>query len=55
MKWMRHNVVALLVAGVLSLGLTGSATSQVAVQDGLVNVAIGDIEILNEANIGIAA
>jgi hypothetical protein len=55
MKWMQRSIVALLVAGALSLGLTGPATAQVQVQDGLVNVAIGDIEVLNNANIGIAA
>jgi hypothetical protein len=31
------------------------ASAQVAVQDGLVNVAIGDVEVLNNANIGVAA
>jgi hypothetical protein len=55
MKWMQRSIIALVVAGTLSLGLAGSATAQVAVQDGLVNVAIGDIELLNDAKIGIAA
>jgi len=55
MKWMRRSIVALFIAGALSLGLAGSAAAQVQVQDGLVNVAIGDIEVLNNANIGIAA
>jgi hypothetical protein len=55
MEWMRRSVVALLVAGALSLGLAGPAAAQTTVGDGLVTVAIGDIEVLNNANIGVAA
>ena len=55
MKWMRRSIVALLVAGALSLSLVGPAAAQTTVGDGLVNVAIGDIEVLNNSNIGIAA
>src|SRR5688572_3909251 len=55
MTRMRRNIVTLLAAGTLSLGLAGPATAQIAVQDGLVNVAIGDISILNDARIGVAA
>jgi hypothetical protein len=44
----------LLAAAVLAGGtLAGTASAQQ--QNGLVNVAIGDIEILNDANIGVAA
>jgi len=43
------------MAGTLSLGLTGLVAAQTTVGDGLVNVAIGDIEVLNNSNIGIAA
>ena len=47
---------ATLFAGsLLAVGFTGPASSQVAVQDGLVNVAIGDVEVLNDAQIGVAA
>jgi hypothetical protein len=53
MKWMQRNIVALLVAGALSLGLAGSAAAQV--QDGLVNVMVGDVTILQDVNIGVAA
>jgi hypothetical protein len=42
MKWMRHNIVALLVAGALSLSLVGPAAAQPVEQDGLVNVFVGD-------------
>jgi hypothetical protein len=52
---MRRNIVTLVAAGTLSLGLAGPATAQIAVQDGLVNVAVGDISILNDARIGVAA
>jgi hypothetical protein len=55
MKWMQRSIVALLVAGPLSLGFVGLAAAQTTVGDGLVNVAIGDIEVLNDANIGIVA
>jgi hypothetical protein len=55
MQWIQRSLGVLLVAGTLSLGLVGPAASQVQVQDGLVNVAIGDVEILNNANIGVVA
>jgi hypothetical protein len=42
MKWMRRSIVALLVAGSLSLGLAGPAAAQPVDQDGLVNVFVGD-------------
>ena len=54
-RWMQRNMVALVVAGALSVGLAGPVTAQQQVQDGLVNVAIGDVELLNNVNIGIAA
>jgi hypothetical protein len=43
MKWMQRSIVALLVAGALSLGLAGPAAAQR--QDGLVNVIIEDIDV----------
>jgi hypothetical protein len=55
MQWIQRSIVALVVAGPLSLGLVSPTTAQLQIQDGLVNVAIGDIEVLNNANIGIAA
>lgn len=45
----------LCAGGLLAVGFTGPASGQVAVQDGLVNVAIGDVEVLNDARIGVAA
>lgn len=46
---------ALLATGTLSLGLAGPASAQIAVQDGLVNVAVGDVTILEDVNVGVAA
>jgi hypothetical protein len=54
-RWMQRNIVALLVVGALSLGLVGPAAAQVQVGDGLVNVQVGDITILQDVNIGVAA
>ena len=53
MKWMQRNIAALVVAGALSLGLVGSAAAQV--QDGLVNVAVGDVTILEDVSVAVAA
>jgi hypothetical protein len=56
MKWMQRNIAALVVAGALSLGLAGPAAAQTTtVGDSLVNVAIGDIRILEDVRIGVAA
>jgi hypothetical protein len=55
MKWMQRNIVALVVAGTLSVGLAGTGVAQVNVGDGLVSVQIGKITVLDNANIGVAA
>lgn len=55
MKWIQRNIAALVVAGALSLGLVGSATAQIAIQDGLVNVSVGDVTILEDVAVGVAA
>ena len=44
----------LFAVSLMAVGFTGPASGQVAVQDGLVNVAIGDVEVLNDARIGVA-
>ena len=54
-RWMQRNMVALVVAGALSLGLVGPAAAQVNVGDGLVNVQVGNIILLQDVNIGVAA
>jgi hypothetical protein len=53
MKWMKRSILGLLAAGALSLSLVGPATAQL--QDGLVNVAVGDITILEDVNVAVAA
>lgn len=55
MKWMQRSMVGLLVVGALSLGFTGPATAQIQVQDGLVNVMVGDVTILEDVKIAVAA
>lgn len=55
MKWIQRSMVALLLAGPLSLGLAGPAAASTQLGDGLVNVQIGDISVLDNANIGVAA
>ena len=55
MKWMQRNIAALVVAGALSVGLAGPAAAQVQVSDGLVNVTIGNVTVLEEVRIGVAA
>jgi hypothetical protein len=49
----RRIVASVSVSAVLLAGAAAPAGAQQ--QDGLVNVAIGDIEILNDANVGVAA
>ena len=39
----------------LTLVVPGPVSAQVAVQDGLVNVAVGDVTILEDVNVGVAA
>ena len=55
MMRIQQSIGALLVAGSLSLGFVGPATGQVQISDGLVNVQVGDITILQDVNIGVAA
>lgn len=45
----------LFAVSLVAVGVSGPASSQVAVQDGLVNVAIGDVEVLNDARVAVAA
>ena len=53
---MQRSIGALLVAGSLSLGFVGPAAAQInTAEDGLVTVQIGNVSILNNLNIGVAA
>ena len=38
-----------------SLAVAVPAVAQIAVQDGLINVAVGDVTILEDVNVGVAA
>jgi hypothetical protein len=47
---------ALFATAILGVGIAGPAAAQNnSGQNGLVNVSIGDINILNDANVGVAA
>jgi hypothetical protein len=56
---MKHSaklsIATLFTGTVLLAGSVGPASAVTQDQDGLVNVAIGDISILNDARIGVAA
>jgi hypothetical protein len=54
MTRLRKIVASLSISAALLVGAAAPASAQVD-QDGLVNVFIGEIEILNDANIGVAA
>jgi hypothetical protein len=55
MQWIQRSVATLLVSGALSLGFAGPAAAQVQVADGLVNVQVRNITILQDVDIGVAA
>ena len=50
----RNYLASFFVAGALSVGAVATADAQNQ-QDGLVNVNVGDVAILNDVNIGVAA
>jgi hypothetical protein len=43
------------VAATVAIAVPGTAAAQPQIQDGLVNVAIGDVTILEDVNVGVAA
>ena len=52
----RRTSALLLATATLGIGIAGPAAAQNnSRQNGLVNVSVGDIAILNNANIGVAA
>lgn len=53
-NYARKTVVALFAGATLTLGVAAPAFAQ-ATQDGLVNVAVGDVTILQDVNVGVAA
>jgi hypothetical protein len=54
MRRTKKLVASLFATALMAFSVTAPAGAQVE-QDGLVNVAIGDINILNDANVGVAA
>ena len=56
---MMTSVKALAVSAFMGAAVlltpASSVSAQVAVQDGLVNVAVGDVTILEDVNVGVAA
>ncbi|MGX5655771.1 hypothetical protein ACWKWC_13430 [Geodermatophilus nigrescens] len=53
---LKRSAVCVAASAALVAGAAGTAGAQpVAVQDGLVNVAVGDVTILEDVNIGVAA
>jgi hypothetical protein len=55
MKWIQRNMVALVLAVALSLGLAVPAAVQAQAQAGLVNVSVGNVNVLNNVSVGVAA
>jgi hypothetical protein len=51
----RRSLITLVAGAAIATGTVAPAYAATAVQDGLVNVAVGDVNILNNANIGVAA
>ena len=54
MNRVRTFVASAILGAALFSGVP-AASAQVAVQDGLVNVAVGDVTILQDVNIGVGA
>lgn len=48
-------IVAFVVAALITVGVVGPASAQTTVGDGLVNVAVGNVNVLRNVNIAVAA
>ena len=54
--FVRKSLITVVAGAAIATGAAAPAyAAPTAVQDGLVNVAVGDVEILNDVNIGVAA
>lgn len=53
-NYAKMTIVSLFAGAALTLSVTAPASAQVE-QDGLVNVNVGDVTILEDVNIGVAA
>ena len=52
----RKSIATVFAGTVLAVGIASPASAAPnQLQDGLVNVAIGDVEVLNDVNVGVAA
>jgi hypothetical protein len=51
----RKSIATLFAGSVLAVGIASPASAQPVDQDGLVNVNVGDVTILEDVNIGVAA
>jgi hypothetical protein len=54
-RTVRSTIVTLFAGAVLTAGAAGPASAQPQFQDGLVNVAVGDITITDAVDVGVAA
>ncbi len=54
-RYGKTTIAAVFTGALLTVGLAPPAGAATQIQDGLVNVAVGDVSILNDANIGVAA
>jgi hypothetical protein len=55
-SYAKKTIATLFAGGVLAVGVASPASAQpINVQDGLVNVAVGDVTILEDVNVGVAA
>jgi hypothetical protein len=55
MSYGKKTVVAVFAGTILLAGGAAPASAATQNQDGLVNVAVGDIDVLNDARIGLVA
>jgi hypothetical protein len=51
----RRTAFTLVAGAALTTAVAVPASAQTATQNGLVNVAVGDVSVLDNANIGVAA
>jgi hypothetical protein len=51
----RKTIFSVLASGVLMIGAVAPASAATQTQDGLINVAVGDVTITDAVDIGVAA
>jgi hypothetical protein len=55
MRKVRRLFATITATAMMAFAVAGPAGAQPVNQDGLVNVSVGDIEVLNDANVAVAA